>query len=98
MAAVDFTRTVNAVVSIRGGDHNAAETPVCDGGLMIDLSLMKAISVDAAARLARAEPGLRWAEFDRATQEHGLATPGEHGQTPASPVSPLGGIGWVSGR
>src|SRR5690348_3201624 len=60
MAAVDFARIRSAVVSVRGGDHNAAGTAVCDGGLMIDLSPMKTITVDATARLARAEPGLRW--------------------------------------
>jgi FAD/FMN-containing dehydrogenase len=99
MAAVDFARTRDAVVSVRGGDHNAAGTAVCDGGLMIDLSPMKTITVDATARLARAEPGLRWAEFDRATQDHGLATTG--GTVSDTGIAGLtlgGGIGWLSGR
>jgi FAD/FMN-containing dehydrogenase len=66
---------------------------------MIDLSPMKTITVDATARLARAEPGLRWAEFDRATQDHGLATTG--GTVSDTGIAGLtlgGGIGWLSGR
>lgn len=59
---------------MRGGGHNYAGKAVCDGGLMIDLSLMKGIHVDHAKRIARAEAGLRLGEFDRATQQFGLAT------------------------
>src|SRR5712691_10140252 len=74
--AVRFARERNLLVSVRGGGHAVAGHAVCDGGLMIDLSLMKAIRVDPAARTARAAGGLLWGEFDRATQAHRLATTG----------------------
>ena len=74
--AVNFARTHDLVVSVRGGGHNVSGNAVCDGGLMIDLSPMKAVEVDQAARTARAEPGLLWAEFDKETQAYGLATTG----------------------
>jgi hypothetical protein len=61
---------------MRGGGRNVAGSAVCDDGLMIDLSLMKAIRVDPATRVARAAGGLLWSEFDRATQQHALATTG----------------------
>jgi FAD/FMN-containing dehydrogenase len=99
VAAVDFARTANVVVSVRGGDHNAAGNAVCDGGLMIDLSMTKGITVNQVARTAHAEPGLRWAEFDRETQHHGLATTG--GTVSDTGVAGLtlgGGIGWLAGR
>jgi len=99
VAAVDFARTVNVVVSVRGGDHNAAGNAVCDGGLMIDLSMMKGLTVDPVARTARAEPGLRWAEFDRDTQRHGLATTGGIvSDTGVAGLTLGGGIGWLAGR
>ena len=74
--AVRFARERDLLISVRGGGHAVAGHAVCDGGLMIDLSLMKAISVDPAARTARAAGGLLWSEFDKATQRHGLATTG----------------------
>src|SRR5687768_5679681 len=74
--AVRFARERDLLVSVRGGGHSIAGHAVCDGGLMIDLSLMKAIRVDPAARTARAAGGVLWAEFDRATQQFGLATTG----------------------
>ena len=63
-------------MSVRGGGHSVAGHAVCDDGVMIDLSLMKAVSVDPAQRTARAAGGLLWSELDRATQRHGLATTG----------------------
>jgi FAD/FMN-containing dehydrogenase len=56
--AVNFARTHSLLVSVRGGGHNVAGAAVCDGGLMIDLSLMKGIHVDAQQRTTRAQPGL----------------------------------------
>jgi FAD/FMN-containing dehydrogenase len=61
-------------VAVRSGGHNVAGLSVCDGGIVIDLSRMKCIDVDPVRRIARAEAGLDLGEFDRATQEHGLAT------------------------
>jgi hypothetical protein len=74
--AVRFARERDLLVSVRGGGHAVAGHAVCDGGLMIDLSLMKAIDVDPAQRTARAAGGVLWGELDRATQTAGLATTG----------------------
>jgi FAD/FMN-containing dehydrogenase len=74
--AVRFARERDLLVSVRGGGHAVAGHAVCDGGLMIDLSLMKAIRVDPATQTARAAGGLLWSEFDAATQQFGLATTG----------------------
>jgi FAD/FMN-containing dehydrogenase len=74
--AVRIARQHRPVLSIRGGGHQGASSAVCDDGLVIDLSTMKGISVDAAARTARAQAGVTWRELDRATQLFGLATPG----------------------
>lgn len=74
--AIRFARPRNLLVSVRGGGHAVAGHAVCDGGLMIDLSLMKALRVDAGACTARAAGGVLWGELDRATQQFGLATTG----------------------
>jgi hypothetical protein len=74
--AVRFARERDLLVSVRGGGHAVAGHAVCDGGLMIDLSLMKAVRVDASTRTVRAAGGMLWSELDRATQPFGLATTG----------------------
>jgi FAD/FMN-containing dehydrogenase len=74
--AVRFARERDLLVSVRGGGHSIAGHSVCDGGLMIDLSLMKAVRVDPERRTVRAAAGLLWSELDRATQPHGLAVTG----------------------
>ena len=74
IAAVQFARSENLLVSVRAGGHNVAGSSVCDGGLVIDVSRMKHIEIDPARRIARAEAGLNLGEFDTATQAHGLAT------------------------
>ena len=74
IAAVQFARSENLLVSVRAGGHNVAGSSVCDGGLVIDVSRMKHIEVDPARRIARAQAGLNLGEFDTATQAHGLAT------------------------
>jgi hypothetical protein len=76
VTAVRFARERDLLVSVRGGGHAVAGHAVCDGGVMIDLSLMKAVKVDPAARTARASGGMLWSELDRATQAFGLATTG----------------------
>ena len=96
---VDFARANRLLVSVRGGGHNIAGSGVCDGGLMIDLSLMKGVRVDPARRTARAEPGLIWGEFDHETQAFGLATTG--GVVSMTGIAGLtlgGGIGWIMGK
>jgi len=74
--AVSFAREHELLVSVRGGGHNVAGTAVCDGGLMIDLSLMRGVYVDPHARTARVQGGATWGDVDRETQVFGLATPG----------------------
>ena len=74
VGSVRFAREHGALVSVRGGGHSVAGKSVCEGGVMIDLSAMKGIRVDATDRSARAEPGLTLGEFDRETQAFGLAT------------------------
>ena len=73
LTAVRFARDHNLLVSIRGGGHNVAGTALCDGGLVIDLSLMKGIHVDPVQRKARAQPGLTLGDLDHETQAFGLA-------------------------
>ena len=71
-----FAEREGLEVSVRGGGHNFAGFALCDDGLLIDLTPMKAVSVDAAARRVRCGGGTTWAELDAATQAHGLAVPG----------------------
>lgn len=94
--AVNFAREHSLEVAVRGGGHNVAGRATVDGGLMIDLSLMKGIHVDAKARTARAQGGVLWKEFNRETQIHGLATTG--GVISTTGIAGLtlgGGIGWL---
>src|SRR6058998_2075607 len=74
--AVKLARSLNIEVAIRGGGHNVAGRATIDGGLMIDLMPMKGIHVDLATRTARAQGGATWAEYNRETQAHGLASTG----------------------
>ncbi len=97
--AVRFAREHEVLVAVRGGGHGVAGKAVCDGGLLIDLSLMKGIRVDPAQRTARAEPGLRLAEFDRETQAFGLATPsGLISNTGIAGLTLGEGLGWLNGK
>jgi FAD/FMN-containing dehydrogenase len=73
---VRFARQEELAIAVRGGGHNVAGNAVNDGGIVIDLSLMKGIQVDPARRVARAQAGVVWGELDRETQRYGLATPG----------------------
>jgi FAD/FMN-containing dehydrogenase len=90
---VQFARTHNLLVAVRGGGHNIGGNAVCDGGLVIDLSRMKSIRIDPARRTARAEPGVIWREFDSETQAFGLATTGGQISTTGIAGLTLGG-GW----
>jgi FAD/FMN-containing dehydrogenase len=74
--ALDFARARGLEVAVRGGGHNPAGHCVCEGGLVIDLSELRQVEVDATGRLARAGGGATWADFDTATQTAGLVTPG----------------------
>jgi len=97
--AVRFARAHDLPVSVRGGGHNVAGRAVIDQGVMIDLSLMRAVYVDSKARIARAQGGATWAEFNRETQVHGLATTG--GVVSTTGIGGLtlgGGLGWIMGK
>ena len=74
-AAVGFARDHDLPLAIRGGGHNGAGLGTCDDGVVIDLSLMRDVEVDPEARTARVGGGATWGDVDRATNEHGLATP-----------------------
>ena len=95
--AVNLARTHDLLVSMRGGGHNIAGNAVCDDGLMIDLSLMRKVVVDVAARRATVEPGCTLGDFDAAAQAHGLATPtGINSTTGVAGLTLGGGFGWLS--
>jgi FAD/FMN-containing dehydrogenase len=101
--AADVIRTVKLarehglVLAVRGGGHNIAGNAVCEGGLMIDLSLMKSVRIDPAAKTARVEPGVTLGDFDREAQAFGLATPvGINSTTGVAGLTLGGGFGWIS--
>ena len=75
IAAVNFGREHDLLVSIRGGGHNAGGLGVCDNGLVIDLSLIRYVHVDPATRIVRVGGGSTWGDVDHATHAFGLAVP-----------------------
>jgi|SRR5688572_6459926 len=99
MDAVRFARTHDLPVSIRGGGHNVAGHAVCDGGMMIDLSGMRAVTVDPIVRRAWVEGGATWGDLDRESQAYGLAMPGGLiSDTGVAGLTLSGGIGWLRSR
>lgn len=99
VAAVNFAREAGLETAIRGGGHNVAGRATVDDGLMIDLSPMKGIYVDPAARTVRAQAGTTWGEFNRDTQVHGLATTGGFiSSTGVAGLTLGGGLGWLMGK
>jgi FAD/FMN-containing dehydrogenase len=96
VAAVRFARDHDLEIAVRGGGHNVAGTAVCDGGIVIDLSAMRAVSVDPAGRTAWVHGGALWGDVDRETQAHGLATTGGIvGHTGVAGLTLGGGIGFL---
>jgi hypothetical protein len=98
VACVEFAREQQLPLAIHAGGHNVAGNALCDDGLVIDLCRMKGIWVDPGLRTVRAETGLNWGEFDRATQAVGLATTG--GAISTTGIAGLtlgGGVGWLNG-
>src|SRR5262245_61026573 len=99
VAAVRFARQEGLPVAVRGGAHSAAGKAVVDDGMVIDLSLMKGVHVDAASKTVRAEGGATWGDFDHETQLFGLAAPG--GVISTTGIAGLtlgGGFGWLTRR
>ena len=96
IAAVKFSKDNGLLVAVRGGGHSYPGLSVCDGGLVIDLSLMKGIRVDPQARTVRAQAGVLLGELDRETQAFGLAVPsGIVTHTGVSGLTLGGGINWL---
>jgi FAD/FMN-containing dehydrogenase len=99
VAALAFARRAGLEISIRGGGHSVAGRSVTDGGLMIDLAEMKAISVDPQARTATAGGRVIWAELNDATAAHGLAVTGGVISTTGIAGLTLGrGLGWLMSK
>ena len=97
--AIKFARENTLEISVRGAGHNIAGNALCNDGLTIDFSNMKRVRVDAGKKLAYVEPGATLADFDGATQLHGLATPvGINSTTGIAGLTLGGGVGWLNGK
>ncbi|WP_019886159.1 FAD-binding oxidoreductase [Streptomyces purpureus] len=97
--AVRFARDHALPLAVRGGSHAVAGYGTVDDGLVVDLSRMRKVHVDPKTRTARAEGGCTWADFDRATHEHGLASTG--GAVSSTGIAGLtlgGGMGHLARR
>jgi FAD/FMN-containing dehydrogenase len=99
VACVDFARTHDLPLSIKGGGHNIAGLAACDDGIMLDMSLMRGVWVDREARVARAQAGCLLGDVDRETQLHGLATVlGFISATGIAGLTVGGGMGYLTRR
>src|SRR5262249_24124849 len=99
VAALRFARERDLLISIKGGGHNVTGYAVCGGGVMLDLSAMRGVRVDAARRVVVVDAGVTWKDVDTAAQCHGLATVG--GIVSSTGVAGLtlgGGHGWLMRR
>src|SRR5688572_28129011 len=95
--SIEFASANRLELTIRGAGHNIAGNAICDNGLMIDLSNLKGVRVDAQKRRAVVDPGATLADFDRAVQAHGLATPvGINSTTGIAGLTLGGGFGWLT--
>jgi FAD/FMN-containing dehydrogenase len=96
VAAVRFARDRDLEIAVRGGGHNVAGTAVCDDGIVIDLSAMRAVAVNRDSPTAHVQGGALWGDVDHETQTYGLATTGGIvGHTGVGGLTLGGGIGWL---
>lgn len=96
IAAVNFARANNLLTAIRGGGHNVGGRALCDDGLVIDLSPMRSVFVDAATRRVRVQGGATLGDIDRETHIFGLAVPcGIVSKTGIGGLTLGGGVGWL---
>ena len=94
---MNFAREHGLPLSVRGGGHNVAGAALCEGGLMIDMSLRRAVRLDAVRRIVRAEGGATWGDVDHETQPFGLVVPsGIVSKTGVAGFTLGGGFGWTS--
>jgi FAD/FMN-containing dehydrogenase len=99
ISSVDFAREQGLLLAVRSGGHNGGGLGVCDDGLVIDLSRLKGIRVDAKARTVRVEGGCTWGDVDHATHAFGMATPsGIISTTGVGGLTLGGGIGHLTRR
>jgi FAD binding domain/Berberine and berberine like len=95
-AALAYARVQGLEVAVRAGGHAAPGFAMSEGGLVIDLSALKAVHVDPVRRIAWVQPGVLWGELDAATQEHGLAVTGGRASSTGVAGFTLGsGSGWL---
>jgi FAD/FMN-containing dehydrogenase len=95
--AVTLARNNNLIVAVRGGGHNIAGNAVCEGGLMIDLSMMKSVRIDPLRKIAWVEPGATLGDLDKEAQAFGLTTPtGINSTTGVAGLTLGGGFGWIT--
>ncbi len=94
--SVNFARDNNLLLAVRGAGHNVAGLATCDGGMVIDLTQMKGMRIDLAAKTVRGEPGLTWSELNHDLQGFGLAaTGGFISTTGIGGLTLGGGLGWL---
>jgi FAD/FMN-containing dehydrogenase len=97
--ALALARSEGYEVAVRAGGHSVAGMSVNDGGLVVDVRPLSTVDVDPDARQARVGAGATWSMFDRAAQEHGLATTGGRVSTTGVAGFTLGGgSGWLERR
>ena len=97
VTTIQFARKYELLISLKGGGHNIAGSALCNGGITLDLSSMKGISVDPSARIARVQSGVCLGDIDHETQRFGLAVPtGINSTTGIAGLALGGGYGWLS--
>jgi len=95
--AVTFARSNGLLTAVRGGGHNSAGNGTCDGGIVIDLSMMRRVNVDRKGGMVRVDGGALFADVDRETQLYGLAVSGGIvSHTGVGGLTLGGGFGWIS--